>query len=183
MPESLIFADYPLALGATWIYSATIDYQKPNTFDQVISWRGLITDTIIDEYTTFGGNIVFTLQEDMNPPIELQGVHRQPATYAYVVSGDGIYKDGIKIYQWPLSDHVSWEAIPGLGYEMEVNFIGNIDTLYGELKGCYQFFLVTNPDSTVDTFCPGIGFVDHYYQHHGTVQIENFVLVDYRPGK
>jgi len=183
VPPALILNDFPLAIGATWIYSSVVAYQNPDDFDLLLTWNGFITDTVIDENTTPDGRLVYTLQEDM-APIPPQGVWTQPGTYEYIVSGDGIFRGDIKIYQWPLpSDHVTWEAFPDSGYVMNVNIIGNVDTPYGELNGCYQFFLATHPDGTVDTFCPGIGFVEHFYQHRGTAQIEHFVLVSFIPGQ
>ena len=182
VPLSLILADFPLSIGATWVYSAEITYQNPEASDQLASWTGLITDTVMAENRTADGNLIFSMQEDMEPGPP-PSVWRKPGTYEYIVSGDGVFDGDNKIYQWPLADQVTWEAMPDLGYVMNVNFMGNVVTPYGELKGCYQFFLATHPDASIYTFCPGTGFMEYYYQHFGTPQVEHFLLVAYIPGR
>ena len=182
VPSSIILADFPLSVGATWKYSAEISFQDPNDHTKLVTWSGSITDKVVDRKITSDGGIVFTLQEDLKPnPTE--GVWRKSGTYEYIVSSDGIVEDGWKIYQWPLSDDLTWTTFTGLIYKTFVKSIAIVNTPYGDLKGCYTFLLQTNPDTTIDTFCPKVGFVEHSYMHHGTPQNEHYVLVSYQPGQ
>ena len=182
VPPALILADFPLSLGASWKYSAEITYQGPNDYTKDVTWSGFITDEVIDQKTTPGEKIVFTLKEDLEPTPP-QDVWRQSRTYEYTVSGNGIFEGKMKIYQWPLSDRLIWKSIPDFGYDMNADYVGDVETPYGTLKGCYEFRIVTNPDTSIDTFCPRVGFVNHSYMHHGTPQIEHFVLVAYKSGQ
>lgn len=178
VPSKPIFTDFPLSAGTIWKYSGEITYQNPNDQTQTETWSGFITDTVVEQNTMLDGRLLFTYQENMEPTTP-EGVWRKPSMHKYTASEDGIFRDDIKIFQWPLSDNLTWEAIPGTMYDMNVNYIGEVDTPYGSLKGCYTLLLATLPDSTLDTFCPSIGFVEHKYQHNGDRQDEHFVLVSY----
>ena len=182
VPPALILADFPLALGATWKYAAEFSYQNPSDFSKLVTWSGSVTDKVVKVEIQPDGRIVFTIREDLEP-IPPQGVWRQSRTVDYTLSGDGIFEAGLKIYQWPLSDKLTWTAIADSGYEINVEYIGSVHVPYGEMNSCYVFSLFTNPDDTHDTFCPGIGFVEHSYRHHGTPQDERFTLISYEPGR
>jgi hypothetical protein len=182
VPPSVILADFPLSVGATWKYSAEISYQDPIDYSKLVTWSGFITDKVVDREMTPDGKIVFTLHEDLKPTPP-QDVWRQPGTYEYTIAGNGIFEDGIKIYLWPLSDHLVWKEYSDYGYDTHAKYTGIVSTPYGDLKGCYTFILQTNPDTSFDTFCPKIGFVEHSYIHHGTPQVEHFMLVSYQPGQ
>ena len=131
---------------------------------------------------TLDRKMVYTLQEDLKPTPPLD-VWRQSRTFEFHVSGDGIFDGNMKIYQWPLSDNLSWKAFTDFEYFMNVDYVGNFETPYSELTGCYVFFIATNPDTSFDTFCPGIGFVKHSYRHHGTPQNDDYTLISYKPGQ
>jgi hypothetical protein len=169
-------------VSATWQYSAEISFEDSNDNTRVGTWSGFITDQVIAKNVALDGSIIFTVNENLDPAAP-QDVWRQSGTYSYAVSGDGIFKGGIKIYQWPLSDNLSWEALGDLGYSMDASYVGNVDTPYRKLNGCYVFILATLPDTSIDTFCPGIGFVEHSYTHNGTRQEEHFTLLSYVPGR
>jgi hypothetical protein len=177
VPPELILADFPLSQGATWYYTAEISYQNP-----LVTWSGRYILSVIDEETTPDGRIIFTLQDELEPTPP-QGVWRQPQTYEYIISGDGIFRGETKIFQWPLSDMLMWETMPGTNQGIVARYIGDVDTPYGMLTGCYNLTFTTNPDTSIKTFCPGVGYVEHSYNHHGTPQIEHFLLIDYVPGQ
>jgi putative hemolysin len=174
-------AAFPLAVGASWKYSAEISYQDPADATRLVTWTGFITDTVTASSTAPDGSMVFTLQEDMQP-LPPQQVWRQPRAFEYTVSTDAVLDGERKILQFPLADGSQWEWMPAGGYQVSASFMGNVSTPYGELEGCYSILLVTNPDTTQDTFCPGTGFAAHSYQHHGTPQNETLILVSYTPG-
>ena len=184
VPPSLILADFPLAVGAAWVYSAKISYQDPNDYMKLVTWTGTITDKVIDKTTSDDGSIVFTIQEDMRPTPP-SDVWRQPRTFTYIVMGDGIFEWGKqKVYQWPIETASEWQtSIDFPGYETWAGRTTEVDTPYKKLDNCYMFTLFTGPDTTKDTFCRGIGFVKHFYSHHGTPQDEDFVLTSFTPGR
>jgi hypothetical protein len=177
-----IMADFPLSPGATWKYAAEISYPDPANPSQVATWSGFITDKVTGQKTTPDGSLIFTIQQDLEPTPP-QEVWRQSSTIEYTLTGDGVYDGRRKIYQWPLSDHSTWKAFADIEYLVNSDYLGDVETPYGKLSGCYGFLLATNPDTSIDTFCPGIGFVEHSYQHHGTPQFEHYVLVSYTPGQ
>ena len=182
MPLTLILADFPLAMGATWTYAAEITYQDPADPSKSAVWKGTVTDKVIDRKITPEGRIVFTVQEDLEPqPPDL--VWRQSGTFEYSIAGDGVFEGNMKVYQWPLEDNLMWEAFSDYGYEMFAQRVGEVATPYGKLEGCYIFGIATNPDTSMKTFCPGIGFAAFYYRHHGTTQNEDFSLSAYTPGQ
>lgn len=177
-----VLTDFPLAVGATWIYSADISYQASNDPSEMNTWTGVITDKIIDKQTLQDGQIVFIVQESMEPPPPTE-VWRQPDLFTYTVLGNMVYKNDLKIFEWPIVDEMHWAAFTGLEYEVLVKQTGEVDTLSGIYNDCYNLVLATTPDTTTDTFCQGIGFVKHSYQHHGTRQIENLTLASFSPGE
>lgn len=181
-PSPSILSEFPLALGATWKYSAEISYQSPITYTQVATWTGVITQKVIDQKTTSDGKLIFTLQENLEPTPP-EGVWRRSRTLKYTVWGDGVFEGSLKIYQWPLSDGLSWKDNPDFGYDLRAEYVGDVDTPYGKLKGCYRWQIRTNPDTSLWTFCPGIGFAEYIYQHHGTRQIEHDALMFYAAGQ
>jgi hypothetical protein len=182
VPPTIILAEFPLAVGASWNYSAEISYMDPNDKEKLTSWTGFVIDTITEKKEAVDGSLIFSMKEELvpKPPID---VWRQPSTFEYSVSGNGVLEYGSKIYQWPLSNRLRWKWDANFGYEKEAVYQEKVDTPYGQIKGCYVIFLFTNPDISIDTFCPKIGFVEHSYKHHGTPQNEHFVLVSYTPGK
>ena len=184
VPSSLILTDFPLAAGTTWKYAAQISFQDPKDYEKMDQWTGIVTDRVVERKAMADGTIVFTLKETLEPTPP-QDVWRQASTYDYTIKGDGIYKYNgrAKIFQYPLSNNLSWEWEPGFGYSTYVGSVGDYQTPYGKLGNCYSFTTPTNPDVTQDTFCRGIGFAAHHYEHHGTPQVEDFELVSYEPGQ
>jgi hypothetical protein len=168
-------------MGAVWKYNAVISYADANDNTKLIQWTGIITDRVIKKAET-GGKTVYTVQKDMEPAPP-GGVWRQPGPFEYTVSGNEIFKDSIKIYQYPLGDNQSWQASPDTIYKVTSQHVGEVDTPYGKLNNCYTLTYATNPDTTVETFCPGTGIVRHTYEHHGSSQSEKFELFSFTPGK
>jgi hypothetical protein len=182
VPLSLILEDFPLMVGTIWEYSAEISYQDPNDYMKLLTWKGIITEKVIDKKVIEGGIVIFTIQEDLEP-IPPEQVWRRSRSFKYTISGDGVFEGNMKVYQYPLEDNMKWKAFSGFDYEMLAQPIGNVKTPYGELDNCYVFITATNPDTSIDTFCKGIGFVEHSYRHHGTPQDEKFVLSSFILGQ
>jgi hypothetical protein len=175
-----ILEDFPLAVNAIWKYSAEISYQVPEKVGEIETWTGTITDHVIGMEKLADGRQVYKIEETLEP-LPPQTVWRQPGSYDYIISDDEIYKGDRKVYQWPLSDGMSWDYIPG--YLTRVDYIGGFDSQSFDLQDCYTLSIITNADTTIDTFCSQIGFVEHVYRHHGTPQDEHFILQDYLPGE
>ena len=182
VPLSLILADFPLVLGTTWVYSAEISYQDPNDYMNLLTWTGTVTDAVIDKKTESDGKVVFTVQEDLEPKPP-EDVWRKSGTFEYTITGDGVFEGRMKVYQYPLEDNQTWQAFSDFGYEMMVHRIGQTVTPYGKVDNCFNLIIATNPDISIETFCAGIGFVEHSYRHHGTPQIEKFTLSAFTLGQ
>ena len=182
-PASLpsVLAVFPLSTGAAWKYTAEIEYQDPDNLQETLTWTGMIIVSVVDQENTPDGKIVFTLKEDLDPTPP-QDVWRQSCSFEYIADGGEIYEGSEKIVQWPLTDKMSWITWPDFEYQTEVSFTGNIETPYGNLEDCYQISILTGPDIQIKVFCPGEGFVHHYYHHFGTPQNERFDLVSFEPG-
>ena len=162
---------------------AEISYQDPNDDMKLLTWTGTITDKVVDKKSEADGWIVFTVQENLEPKPPEQ-VWRQSGSFEYEVSGDGVFEGGMKIYQYPLEDNTKWKAFfSSFNYEMVPHPIENINTPYGKLDNCYVFVYAIHLGTSVDTFCKGIGFVEHFYRHHGTPQNEKFVLSSFTFGQ
>jgi hypothetical protein len=174
-----ILADFPLAVNATWKYSAEITYQDPEKVGEIETWTGIITDRAIENEKLSDGRQVFRIEETTEP-LPPEAVWRQPGTFEYILSDDQVYKGDRKIYQWPLSDRLTWEYIPG--YLAEVDYIGVVKSGNFNWQNCSMISIITNADTTIDTFCSQVGFVEHFYKHHGTTQDEHFILQEFIPG-
>lgn len=178
--SSSILTDFPLAENAAWKYSAEISYQDPEKVGEIQTWTGIITDKVIGMEELPDGRLVYEIQETIEP-LPPGSVWRQPGTFEYILSEHQIYKGDREIYQWPLSDGLSWEYIPG--YLTKVEYIGSVKSQNLDLQDCYTFSIITNADTTIDTFCSQIGFVEQFYRHHGTTQDEHFILQEFIPGE
>ena len=177
--NSVVLADFPLAVNAVWKYTVEISYQRAGTTDQIDQWAGEVTRKVIGEGQTADGKTIFTAQVEMDPPIPAE-VWTQPRSETYILDNDGIIRDGIRLYQWPLSDGASWKAWPDAEYVWNVKLEKTVDTSYRSFEDCFLLVLNTNPDTTMDTLCPGVGVVMHDYLHHGTPQTEHWELIDFQ---
>jgi hypothetical protein len=182
VPLSLILADFPLALGTTWVYSAEISYQDPNDYMKLLTWTGTITDKVVDKKVESDGKMIFTVQEDLEPKPP-KDVWRQSRTFEYIIVGDGVFEGAMKVYQYPLKDNLTWRAFADFEYDMNAYYVGEVITPYGKLDNCYSLLIATNPDTSIEIFCAGVGFVEHSYRHHGTPQDEKFVLSSFTLGQ
>jgi hypothetical protein len=183
VPSSLILADFPLAIGTIWKYSAEISTRSPVEGSQVKKWSGFITVEVVEKNINPDGKIIFTLHQKLEPAPSPE-IWKEPDTYDYTISGDGIFRDRAKVYQFPVSNGASWHLRTDFSFNRWfANYIGNVEVPYGKLEGCYTFDIDTNTDAAFETFCPGIGFVKHDYVHHSGLRHENFLLISYKPSQ
>ena len=183
-PPISVLQAFPLAEGARWTYSAEISYMDLNDSSRLEKWSGTITRTVIAEETISNQEVIFTLQQEMDPLPPDQVWQRSGVTIKYRIVGNQVFSGNSKILEWPLSDGQEWDWVSSSVYKMRANSVQNVEVPYGKYtSGCYRIFLTTLPDATSDVFCPSTGFVEHSYNHHGTPQIEEFVLTSFDPGK
>jgi hypothetical protein len=78
-------------------------------------------------------------------------------------------------YQLPFEIGATWGADPDAPkredtfYEWSVEDKVTAKVPAGKFEGCYQMIYRTMPDHSLQTVCPGVGFVAEEYMHHGTV--------------
>ena len=182
-PVPDILAAFPLTKGARWEYAAEIEYQDPDNLQETLTWNGVITVSVVDQDNTPDGKIVFTLEEVLKPTPP-QGVWRGFRSYQYTVAENEIFDEAQSVLQWPLEDGQTWKTWPDSDfvYQTEVVFQGDVETSSGSYQDCYQITVRTNPDVQGRTFCPGVGYVQHFYRHFGTPQDEYFELTSFEEG-
>ncbi len=176
---SSILAVFPIKIGTLWKYSVEIKYVDPISYTQTATWTGIITETVVDQAVQEDGSLIFTSKIETDSPLP-EGVWNRVDTKEYVVSGESVYSGG-EILRWPVPESLSWPW--AAGYTWDAHLIDDLETPYKKLAGCYEIWLYTNSDTTVNTFCPGIGFARYLYHHHGSVQDEDWILIDFVAGK
>jgi len=182
--SSALLDDFPLELGATWKYAANISYQDTKDSYTLATWTGIITDKVVDKKVVSSEKIIFTIEETLepNPP---QGVWRVSSSYEYVVEGNGVYYEGnsAKIYQYPLSDNLSWAVFQDSKLPLRVQYIGDGTTLYGTLHECYLLSIFSKIYIKEDVFCSGYGFVESNFRSFNGVQTDVLELISFESGK
>jgi hypothetical protein len=182
--SSALLDDFPLELGATWKYAASISYQDPKDSSALAVWTGIITRKVVDKKIISGDKITFTIEETLepNPP---QGVWRISNSHEYAVEGNGVYYQGnsAKIYQYPLSDNLSWAVFQDSNLPLRVQYIGDVTTLYGTLHECYLLTIFSKIDLKEDVFCSGFGFVESNFRSFNGVQTDVLELISFESGK
>jgi len=166
-------------VNTVWKYAAKISYQRPGSVDQLDEWSGEITRRVTSVHVSAVGETIFSVDLDMDPAPPLN-VWKQPRTEEYILVNGGIKRGGDRIYQWPLTDGGFWKAWSPSDYYWSVQGMNAVVTPFREFENCFMLTLITNPDTTAERFCPGIGFVSRDYWHHGDPQIEHWVLIDFQ---
>ncbi len=178
-----LLSDFPLELGATWKYAAEISYQDPEDSTRLATWTGIITDKVIDKKVVSDEKITFTIEETLEPTPP-QGVWRVSNLHEYVVEGNGVYYHGnAKIYQYPLSDNLSWTVFQDAKLPLSVRYIGDVTTLYGTLRECHLLTIFSKAEIKEDVFCSGFGFVASSYRSFNGVQTDSLELISFESGK
>jgi hypothetical protein len=168
-----ILQDYPLEVGATWVYSVTFVGGRLNEDGefQEDRWSGFITETIVSGGEVADG-LVFTATLQ-------QSDHYRLDDRVYKVTRDSVYRDGLEILRLPLQVEQEWfpfgkeleelrgDAAPGW-YTWRVYEQGDVETPAGSFDDCLSLGLMTQPDHAFVWFCRDVGFVRREYHHHGT---------------
>ena len=191
-----ILAFYPLAPGATWTYQVTVDQGLGS--GKVDHWQGDVTGTVTNVTVEDGHPIYQIVWAGVQDEAMADGSPR-----SYVVREAGIYKafdDGHALdlaragavidtvyMAWPLKNGQIWgdPAMIARGDGMYVWQIGSVETISvpaGSIENCYKAAMMTNPDTTVEWFCPGKGLARFEYHHHGSIVDQVWELASFKPG-
>ena len=185
---------FPLSVGATWVYSVTVD-------DVVeYHWMGPVTETI-----TAGKpqGLGWVFQSDVQGhPFRSQPMDR---LQFYVAQEGRVYKVpgnrdpmeyvategqsfGVsQILVWPLSVGQKWGPAEFLArgdvYVWRVEAQENVSTPAGKFDGCYRLSFYWADSHQLAWFCPGTGVVRWETHHHGSRHDEVWELREFRPGE
>jgi hypothetical protein len=194
--EPPVLALIPLALGASWTYSVTLDYQAGFS---VAHWSGVVTETL-SEATRQGDAQVFRAETTGALPLDTPPYE---ALRYYVALDETLYHlfesldpaeliraqgkgfEGEQIAKWPLRVGQTWGdpdlgGIHGTMYRWVVEAEEEQRTPAGTFLSCYRVVYRTNPDVTMRWYCPGVGLVRYQYHHNGTRHDETWELLSYQ---
>jgi hypothetical protein len=190
----------PLGLGASWVYSVTLNTQGDKD-NAPLHWTGVLTETITDVqrmenawvfrsettgqmpldtppheaiqfYVPLGGRL-YRLSESLDP-LELIGT-----------GGQGF--EGERIVTWPLRVGQTWTdpnlvAEGGPPYTWLVEAEEDLRTAAGDFTGCYRIVFRGGTDDATSWFCPGVGLTRYRYRNPDAGQSESWELLAWRPG-
>lgn len=189
---------YPLSLGATWVYSATIDYQENS---HLLHWSGTITETITN-VSLQGDARIFEAEKIATPAVNSNWIRPR----RYVLMADRLFDlsrdhdldklvaargqgfDGVLALMWPLTVGQRWGDAQFMArgdgwYVWQVEEQESVGTEKGNLADCYRVVFRTNPDHTMVWYCPGVGPARREYHHHGSVFDQVWALREFRAGR
>lgn len=202
--EPVILALIPLRDGATWVYSVTLDYQDGY---RPVRWTGVITETITAAQRTaetIGNGRIFRAERAGAFPLETPP--HEP-TFFYVALGGWLYQifdaedspdqirdlieaqgrgfEAERIAAWPMTVGQTWGdpdliSVEGTTYRWLVE--AQEDVLTPAAGGiarldCFRLVFRTNPDVTIQWYCPGAGLVRYQYHHNGSLHDEVWELL------
>ncbi len=179
-------ADFPLALGNTWVYQST-DYSGYNVSD-IVTTTSTITVTVVDVKT--------------DPSYYAAKIHGDSLDdYWLVLMGDRLYEQqgnldpaslpvkGQVLIKFPLQLNASWyqaEEMEKLypnhnngSMLWQVEQAGSVQVPAGRFADCYYLTETIGGSTFENWFCPGVGFVDKKSDHHGTPFGSHQVLMSY----
>jgi len=184
VPTEAILSDFPLAVGAKWVYAIEVTYLESYSDTGTVTygyWNGTLSETIFGE-TTIDGVQTYEVAIEVNPTPP-ERVWTPPEQLPYQISPDGVMRGGIKIYSWPLTDGASWPAFEEYDdYRWLVASLDTVSTPFRTFTDCYTLALITGPDTVYKAFCPGVGVVQYDYFHHPVPPAESWSLISFEPG-
>jgi len=183
---------FPLSVGATWIYSVTLD-------DVVeFHWTGLVTETITAGKTQ-GAAWIF--QSDLQGhPFRSQPMDRLQSYVAldhrvYKVPGDRDPMEFVategqsfgvsQILTWPLGVGQKWGPAEFLARDDGRYYIWRVEakesmlTPNGKFDDCYRLAFDWTDSRQLAWFCPGTGFVRWETHHRGSRHDEVWELNEF----
>jgi len=180
IPLTTILEYFPLEVGTTWVYRVTIEYSAGDwTFTEdgeaieppLETWTGQVSKQIIEQvedppsgYPTF----LVKLKDD--PKLMQDGIVTKDKEMQLIVKNNSIYDESMRLIKWPLEVGAIWDpwddtAEPqgtGSYYNWSILDIESVETGLGIIDDCYLIQLSTQPDTTSNWICPGIGLAKVY---------------------
>jgi hypothetical protein len=188
----------PLGLGASWVYSVTLDMPGEQGS---LHWSATLTETItevrrVQDAWVYRSETTGQLPSE-SPPHEPVQIYVPLGGRLYQLSesldplamieagGQGF--EGERIVTWPLVVGQTWTD-PNLGaeggppYYWRVESEEELRTAAGTLTGCYRIVFRGETDDATSWFCPGVGLARYRYRDPEAGQYENWELLAWRAG-
>jgi hypothetical protein len=194
IPLATIMEDFPLEVGTTWVYRVTIEYSVGDwTFTEDgeaieppwETWSGLVAQQIIEQTQDLpDGDPTFLVKLYDVPKLMQDGIVTSDKETQLIVKNNSIYDESIRLIRWPLEVGATWDpwddtAEPqgtGSYYNWSILDTESVETGLGIIDGCYLIQLTTQPDTTSNWMCPGIGLA-RIYGWSGGMPMEIFEWV------
>jgi hypothetical protein len=190
----------PLALGASWTYSVTLDTSGDEE-SAPLHWTGVLTETITDVQRVLN---TWLYRSEMTGQLPLDSPPHEPVQF-YVPLGGRLYQlsesldplelietggqgfEGERIVTWPLAVGQTWTdpnlaADGGPPYTWLVEAEEEVRTAAGVFTVCYRIVFRGQTDDSTSWYCPGVGLTRYRYRNSGTGQNESWDLLSWRPG-
>ena len=190
----------PLGLGASWVYSVTLNYPGDEE-NAALHWSGVVTETITDVQRVLNA---WTYRSETtgqpaleSPPHEAVQIYVPLGGRLYLLSesldpaemieAGGQGYEGERVVTWPLTVGQTWTdpnlaADEGPPYYWLVEAEEEVRTAAGAFTGCYRIVFRGETDDTTSWFCPGVGLARYRYRHPEAEQYESWELLAWRPG-
>jgi len=190
----------PLGLGASWVYSVTLNYPGDEE-NAPLHWTGTVTETITDVQRVLNA-WTYRSETSGQPPLESPP---HEAVQLLVPLGGRLYQlsesldpaemieaggqgfEGERVVTWPLAVGQTWTdpnlaADEGPPYYWLVEAAEDVRTAAGTFTGCYRIVFRGEMDDATSWFCPGVGLTRYRYRNPEAGQNESWELLAWRPG-
>jgi hypothetical protein len=195
-PTATLVQAYPFTLGAQWVYSITSVTGTPG---HIVTMTGYLTQTVVD-VSEQKGMQVFRIWSEQDSSLS-DFPHTVPLQY-HILFQDALYwwnsDDPTSLISdlaqgratspeliWPLKVGQMFSSISAAPrtdrmYAWDVVSQEGVSTPAGRFGNCFHLIFSTNPDDSQAWFCPGTGFVQRAYRHHGSIGDLRQVLVSHQ---
>jgi hypothetical protein len=190
----------PLGLGASWVYSVTLNYPGDEE-NAPLHWTGTVTETITDVQRVLNA-WTYRSETTGQPPLESPP---HEAVQIYVPLGGRLYLlsesldptemieaggqgyEGERVVTWPLTVGQTWTdpnlaADEGPPYYWLVEAEEEVRTAAGAFTGCYRIVFRGETDDATSWFCPGVGLTIYRYRNPEANQDESWELLSWQAG-
>lgn len=181
VPREEILTQFPLYPGQIRVYRVTFTDEAGQADEnqaRPTTWTGLVTETITTVQEV-GSDLVFEAAvQGMPDHFDGEAVILSDTTVEYVVDNNGIWRDGLKLVQFPLEVDASWPAVAEDSSDAAWLVTGQEDVAApaGFFSGCWNLTLQTELENSQMTFCPGAGIVSWDNIRQGETDIQSWVL-------
>ncbi len=149
------------------------------------TWTGLVTQQIIEQVEDPpDGYPTFIVKIEDFPKLKHEGIVTDDKEMRLIVKNNSIYDESMRWIKWPLEVGAIWDPWDDLAepqgatsyYNWSILDIESVETGLGIIDGCCLIQLTTQPDTTSNWICPGIG-IARVYGWSGGMPIEIFEWV------